>query len=30
MALMFDENPDVARACHKKGVNAMCVSERTW
>ncbi|WP_223788208.1 hypothetical protein [Marinicella meishanensis] len=30
VALMFDDSPDVVRACHKKGINAICVSERTW
>ena len=30
VALMFDDNPDVVRACHNKGVNAICVSERAW
>jgi len=30
VALMFDDNPDVVRACHRKGVNAICVSERNW
>ncbi len=29
-ALMFDDNPEVVRACHDKGVNAVCVSERAW
>jgi hypothetical protein len=30
VALMFDDNPDVVRACHNKGINAICVSERAW
>ncbi len=30
VALMFDDNPYVVRACHQKGVNAICVSERDW
>ncbi|WP_144394555.1 hypothetical protein [Pleionea sediminis] len=30
VALMFDDNPDVVRACHLRGINAICVSERVW
>ena len=30
VALMFDDNPDVVRACHALGVNAICVRERSW
>lgn len=30
VALMFDDNPEVVRACHRKGVNAIGVSERAW
>ena len=30
VALMFDDNPHVVRACHGKGINAICVNERTW
>lgn len=29
-ALMFDDNPDVVRACHRNCINAICVSERAW
>lgn len=30
VAVMFDDNPDVVRACHELGVNAICVRERAW
>ena len=29
-AIMFDDSPHVVQACHKIGVNAICVSERSW
>lgn len=30
VALMFDDDPRVVRACHSLGVNAICVREREW
>ncbi len=30
VALMFDDDPNVIRNCHKIGVNAILVSERSW
>jgi len=30
VAIMFDDNPNVVRACHNLGVNAIYVNERTW